>query len=174
MECTVYDNELMVLNRKEGIYIKLTEELLGIILRHLMNHTIADSWRKVYEREIFDGLFREVSRIESSKVDDSLVPLNNGIFNFKTNELIPYDGSLFFTRKLSVDYKPEDECPKFLNALEEIFCGDYELLKCIQEIFGYVLINNVKAEKYFILQEWDRMVKVSWQIHLLKWLERKM
>lgn len=149
MECTVYDNELMVLNRKEGIYIKLTEELLGIILRHLMNHTIADSWRKVYEREIFDGLFREVSRIESSKVDDSLVPLNNGIFNFKTNELIPYDGSLFFTRKLSVDYKPEDECPKFLNALEEIFCGDYELLKCIQEIFGYVLINNVKAEKIF-------------------------
>lgn len=149
LECVVSDNELMVFNRKEGIYERLTDELLGTILRYLMNLAIEDSWRKYYEKDISDGLYREVPRINNSNMDDSLVAVNNGIFNLKTNELISYNGELFFTTKSPINYDSKSQCPKFLKALNDIVCKDNKLLECIQEIFGYVLINNVKGERAF-------------------------
>ncbi|UZP04720.1 hypothetical protein JW813_06835 [Clostridium botulinum] len=149
LECVVENGTLLILNRKEGIYQELTDDLIGKILRYLMNEAITDSWKKHYEREILDGLIREVPTIDIPIIDDSLIALNNGVLDLNSNELIPYDGNLFFTKKSPVDYIPQLECPTFFEALYEIACHDDKLIGCIQEIFGYVLINNVKGEKVF-------------------------
>lgn len=149
LECVVENNKLLILNRKEGIYQELTDDLMGKILRHLMNEAIADSWKRQYERDILDGLIREVPTIDISNIDDSFIPVNNGVFNLNSEELIPYDDSMFFTRKSPVNFIKEADCPKFLEALREIVCGDERLLMCIQEIFGYTLINNTKGERAF-------------------------
>lgn len=149
LECVVENNKLLILNRKEGIYQELTDDLMGKILRHLMNEAIADSWKRHYERDILDGLIREVPTIDISNIDDSFIPVNNGVFNLNSEELIPYDDSMFFTRKSPVNFIKEADCPKFLEALREIVCGDERLLMCIQEIFGYTLINNTKGERAF-------------------------
>ena len=149
LECVVENNKLLILNRKEGIYQELTDDLMGKILRHLMNEAIEDSWKRQYERDILDGLIREVPTIDISNIDDSFIPVNNGVFNLNSEELIPYDDSMFFTRKSSVNFIKEADCPKFLESLREIVCGDERLLMCIQEIFGYTLINNTKGERAF-------------------------
>ncbi|MBO3334070.1 DNA primase family protein [Clostridium perfringens] len=149
LECVVENNKLLILNRKEGIYQELTDDLMGKILRHLMNEAIEDSWKRQYERDILDGLIREVPTIDISNIDDSFIPVNNGVFNLNSEELIPYDDSMFFTRKSPVNFVKEAGCPKFLEALREIVCGDERLLMCIQEIFGYTLINNTKGERAF-------------------------
>ncbi|WP_075810339.1 DNA primase family protein [Clostridium perfringens] len=149
LECVVENNKLLILNRKEGIYQELTDDLMGKILRHLMNEAIEDSWKRQYERDILDGLIREVPTIDISNIDDSFIPVNNGVFNLNSEELIPYDDSMFFTRKSPVNFIKEADCPKFLEALREIVCGDERLLMCIQEIFGYTLINNTKGERAF-------------------------
>lgn len=149
LECVVESGKLLVLNRKEGIYQELTEDLIGKILRHLMNEAIADSWRKSYERDIIDGLIREVPIIDIPVIDDSLIAVNNGVFNLNSYELIPYDDEMFFTRKSPVNFIKGAGCPQFMRAIREIVCGDERLLMCIQEIFGYTLINNTKAEKVF-------------------------
>ncbi|EHK2327173.1 hypothetical protein KCK52_000975 [Clostridium perfringens] len=149
LECVVENNKLLILNRKEGIYQELTDDLMGKILRYLMNEAMADSWKRQYERDILDGLIREVPTIDISNIDDSFIPVNNGVFNLNSEELIPYDDSMFFTRKSPVNFIKEADCPKFLEALREIVCGDERLLMCIQEIFGYTLINNTKGEKAF-------------------------
>lgn len=149
LECVVENNKLLILNRKEGIYQELTDDLMGKILRHLMNEAIEDSWKRQYERDILDGLIREVPTIDISNIDDSFIPVNNGVFNLNSEELIPYDDSMFFTRKSPVNFIKEADCPKFLGALREIVCGDERLLMCIQEIFGYTLINNTKGERAF-------------------------
>lgn len=143
------NNKLLILNRKEGIYQELTDDLMGKILRHLMNEAMADSWKRQYERDILDGLIREVPTIDISNIDDSFIPVNNGVFNLNSEELIPYDDSMFFTRKSPVNFIKEADCPKFLEALREIVCSDERLLMCIQEIFGYTLINNTKGERAF-------------------------
>lgn len=149
LECVVENNKLLILNRKEGIYQELTDDLMGKILRHLMNEAIEDSWKRQYERDILDGLIREVPTIDISNIDDSFIPVNNGVFNLNSEELIPYDDSMFFTRKSPVNFIKEADCPKFLEALRETVCGDERLLMCIQEIFGYTLINNTKGERAF-------------------------
>lgn len=149
LECVVENNKLLILNRKEGIYQELTDDLMGKILRHLMNEAIADSWKRQYERDILDGLIREVPTIDISNIDDSFIPVNNGVFNLNSEELIQYDDSMFFTRKSPVNFIKEADCPKFLEALRDIVCGDERLLMCIQEIFGYTLINNTKGERAF-------------------------
>ncbi|EPB8178324.1 DNA primase family protein [Clostridium perfringens] len=149
LECVVENNKLLILNRKEGIYQELTDDLMGKILRYLMNEAMADSWKRQYERDILDGLIREVPTIDISNIDDSFIPVNNGVFNLNSEELIPYDDSMFFTRKSPVNFIKEADCPKFLEALREIVCSDERLLMCIQEIFGYTLINNTKGERAF-------------------------
>lgn len=149
LQCVVKNGTLIVLNQKEGIYEEFTAELIGTILRYLMNNTIADSWKKYYEKDILEGLFREVPRVDSEIIDDSLIALNNGVFNLNTKELVPYDKSHIFTSKSPVNFVRGASCPKFLDALMDIVCEDEKLLMCIQEIFGYTLINNTKAEKVF-------------------------
>lgn len=147
--CVIKNGSLMVLNQKEGIYEEFTEELIGTILRYLMNSTLPDSWKKYYEKDIFDGLLREVPRVDSEIIDDSLIALNNGVFNLNTMKLVPYDKSHIFTSKSPVNFIKGAICPQFIKAMREIVCDDEELLMCIQEIFGYTLINNTKGERAF-------------------------
>ncbi|MDB1939146.1 DNA primase family protein [Clostridium tertium] len=149
LECVLENDKLLILNRKEGIYQEAKDALMGKILRHLMNETITDSWRKHYERYIIDGLIREVPTVDTTNIDDSMIPVNNGIFKLNSDELIPYDDRMFFTRKSPVNFIKGAKCSQFLDALREIVCGDERLLMCIQEIFGYTLINNTKAERAF-------------------------
>ncbi len=139
----------MVLNQKEGVYEEFTDELIGTILRYLMNSNLPDSWKKYYEKDILDGLLREVPRVDSEIIDDSLIALNNGVFNMNTMELVPYDESHIFTSKSPVNFIKGASCPQFIKAMREIVCNDEELLMCIQEIFGYTLINNTKGERAF-------------------------
>ena len=149
LSCIIKNGSLMVLNQKEGIYEEFTEELIGTILRYLMNSTLPDSWKKYYEKDILDGLLREVPRVDSEIIDDSLIALNNGVFNLDTMELIPYDKKHIFTSKSPVNFTKGAICPRFIKAMREIVCNDEELLMCIQEIFGYTLINNTKGERAF-------------------------
>ena len=149
LNCVIKNGSLMVLNQKEGIYEEFTEELIGTILRYLMNSTLPDSWKKYYEKDILDGLLREVPRVDSEIIDDSLIALNNGVFNIDTMELGPYDESHIFTSKSPVNFIKGASCPQFIKAMRDIVCNDEELLMCIQEIFGYTLINNTKGERAF-------------------------
>ncbi|WP_243289059.1 DNA primase family protein [Clostridium perfringens] len=149
LQCIAKNGSLMVLNQKEGIYEQLNEELIGTILRYLMNTTIPDSWKKAYEKDILDGLLREVPRVDIGIIDDTLVALNNGVFNLKTMELVPYNENHIFTSKSPVDFIQGALCLSFIKAMREIVCYDEKLLMCIQEIFGYTLINNTKGERAF-------------------------
>mgnify|MGYP004517110759 CR=1 FL=1 len=149
LKCVIKNGSLMVLNQKEGVYEEFTDELIGSILRYLMNSNLPDSWKKYYEKDILDGLLREVPRVDSEIIDDSLIALNNGVFNMNTMELVPYDESHIFTSKSPVNFIKGASCPQFIKAMREIVCNDEELLMCIQEIFGYTLINNTKGERAF-------------------------
>lgn len=140
---------LMIFNNKEGIFEELSEDLLGTVLRYLMNNAIKDSWKKAYERDIIDGLMREVSRVDASAVDDTLIAFNNGVYNTVTKVLLPHDKKYMFTSKSPINYDKDEDCPIFKKAIREIACNDEELIMCIQEIFGNVLINNTKAERAF-------------------------
>ena len=86
---------LMIYNQKEGIYQELNDELMGTILRYLMNTAIPDSWKEVYEGDIIDGLMREVTRVDTNIIDDTLIAFNNGVYNVVTKQLLPHDKKVY-------------------------------------------------------------------------------
>lgn len=143
-------NEFKAYNRKEGIFYDATDDLIGRIVKFVMEDVEPYSWNSRYEKEIIIGLNRCASEICNYDKHENLIALNNGVYDLQNKEFLPHSNSYLFTEKSPVNYNPNEDCPVFKKALEEITCNDKELLLCMQEIFGYTLINNNKAGKIFL------------------------
>lgn len=77
-------------------------------------------------------------RVEEFDTDNELVNVNNGVVNLKTGELLQH-GSKFLMRKiLPFDYKPGEECPKWLAFLD-FTIKDMETIKWVQKALGLSL-----------------------------------
>jgi len=55
------------------------------------------------------------------------------------------------TKIIPVAYRPEAQCPRWLQALDEIFAGNQELIQFIQKAAGYTLTGNTDEQCLFIL-----------------------
>lgn len=76
----------------------------------------------------------------------------NGVYNLLTKRLEPHDEANFNTRTLSVSYKQNYDCPKFINWLEDIFEYEPEKIGYLQELIGWTLTrHNLGIEKAMIL-----------------------
>ncbi len=143
------DGVLSLYNRQTGIWEELTESLFGTLLRYLLNSIIPNSWKMFYEKEVYAGVIREAPIMERTEKSELLIPLGEGVYDLSQEKMLAYEPDFLFTRKSNVNYDQEARCPMFEKALREIMCDDKELMECFQEIFGYTLIPNTKAEKAF-------------------------
>jgi putative DNA primase/helicase len=80
-----------------------------------------------------------------------LIACRNGILNLETRELIPHDPLFFTPNALTFDYDKDAPEPKrfykFLDSLEL----DEETENTLQEIFGYLLTNDTRQQKIFLI-----------------------
>lgn len=79
-----------------------------------------------------------------------LIPLENGILNIKTKELMPFSPDHYFFGKLPVKYDPIAKCPKIMKFFEEVLPHE-EDRAFLQEIFGYCLLRDYPISKFFVL-----------------------
>lgn len=85
--------------------------------------------------------------------DEDLIPVNNGIFNYKTKQLMPFDPDYVFTCKSHVDYNPNatnvvihndsDNTDWDVESWIEELTDDPELTQLIWEILGAIIRPNV-------------------------------
>lgn len=143
------DNEFKIYNKREGIYEDLTEELFGIIFHYIINSIMKDSWNKSYEKNVLDGLYRSVDRVNKTPLLENYIALKNGVYDLNKKEILNHDKKFFLENKAPVNFEKEAKCPLFEKTIKEILENDEELIKCMQEIFGYTLMNTTKAEKAF-------------------------
>jgi P4 family phage/plasmid primase-like protien len=68
-----------------------------------------------------------------------MVNLRNGVLDIKTRSLLPHSPDYGFRNVLSYDYDKGADCPTFKAFLEEIMCGDRDLVSIIQEFMGYII-----------------------------------
>lgn len=89
--------------------------------------------------------------------DRDLIPVNNGIFNYRTKVLMPFDPKYIFTTKCRVDYIVGAQSPNIYNPndgtywnvddwIEEI-ADDAEIAQLIWELLGACVRPNVKWDK---------------------------
>ena len=89
--------------------------------------------------------------------DRDLIPVNNGIFNYKTKALTPFDPKFIFTTKCRVDYNVGAQSPNIYNPNDGTYwnvddwiteiADDAEIAKLIWELLGACVRPNVKWDK---------------------------
>lgn len=77
-------------------------------------------------------------RVEEFDTDNELVNVNNGVVNLRTGELHPHDSKFLMRKILPFDYKPGEECPKWLAFLD-FTIKDMETIKWVQKALGLSL-----------------------------------
>lgn len=129
----IYDN---------GIYRPGEEELHGFIVDMLPS--LSDAKRK----ETFKYI-RVCRRTPVKELSPpNLIPFRHHIYDLNTGEFLDYSKHYVFLNRFPWDYDPEaPEAPAVAKALEEITCGDAEVLKLILEAFGncFYLLNSYRG-----------------------------
>jgi putative DNA primase/helicase len=81
--------------------------------------------------------------------DPNLVNLDNGVLNLQTLEVVEHSPDYYFLNKLPVRYDPAGECPNFIEYRNQTLESKYHPV--LEEIIGYILWGDCRAEKAFML-----------------------
>lgn len=78
---------------------------------------------------------------------ENLVLVQNGILNTETGELEPHTPQFFSTNILPWEYDPTAQCPTWDRFLCEIFEGDMERARFVEEWIGYMMVRDYSFQK---------------------------
>lgn len=87
-------------SKKYGTYMSNTKYLFEIM------EMIAPSFKNRDMQDVIDKIERSAKTVEQTK-DKHLYAVNNGIYNSKTHELMPFSPDYVYLTKIPVDYKPQ-------------------------------------------------------------------
>lgn len=92
-------------------------------------------------------------QISPNQLDTNHHLLNclNGTVDLKTGELKPHNPQNYMTKIVPVEYKPEADCPQWIDFLETIFNWNYDLIPYVQRAVGYSLTGDISEQCLFIL-----------------------
>jgi putative DNA primase/helicase len=76
-----------------------------------------------------------------------LLNCENGTIDLCTGALLPHDPSRLITKLAPGRYDPDAKCPIFMRFLNEVFCGDLELIEFVQRFLGHCLTGEI-SEQY--------------------------
>lgn len=140
-------------SRQYGIYSCSRKQVIATLRRYAPRAV-----RKDLE-EAYEAIFDSVER-QPLVVDRDLIPLNNGVFNYRTKELLPFSPDYFFMSKSHVDYvkdapnvvimKPDGtkwDVESWINSLTD----DPEVAQLLWECIGASLRPHVAWDKAFLL-----------------------
>lgn len=85
---------------KEGLYTIEEETLRNVIMPYNWGMSEQDF------KEIITKLRSRAPKLELTR-DKDLVAVNNGVFDYKSKKLLPFDPEMVFTSKAHVDYNPK-------------------------------------------------------------------
>lgn len=80
-----------------------------------------------------------------------LLNVANGTVNLKTGALQPHDPADLITNIAPVEYDSQAQAPQWEAFLQQVFCGDTDLIDYVQRLIGYSLTGMVSERAIFIL-----------------------
>lgn len=134
----------------KGIYISKEKQIENMICE--FNSQLNDQQIK----QTVNILKRKAPRVERCS-DPDLIAINNGIFNYKSKVVEPFDPEKVFTAKCRINYNPtatnviihDDQDNTDWNIetwIKELF-DDPEVAECIWQIMGAVIRPNIRWGK---------------------------
>ncbi|MCE4049909.1 DNA primase family protein [Bacillus sp. Au-Bac7] len=148
--CATKDGRIYLYNPK-GYYQEMSEVMLGKIIRQVMNQGCKDSWTSKKESESVKALQRELTITDEMNSSKEFINLQNGMLNLVDFHIYPHDPKYLSTVQLPICYNPKADFPQFQKFIQDITLNDKEMEMVLQEVMGYVLTAETKAEKAFYL-----------------------
>lgn len=146
----VFNEDYLVYNYNTKIYDKLNLKSLSRIIKFILDKIDKSFWTLKLEAFIVDIINRDFKFIEEIPIYNDYIFFENGIYNLETKKLENYTPNILATYKINNKYMIGSRCDKFLSFINTITNNDKELEMLIQEIMGYTLVNNTKAQKFFL------------------------
>nr|WP_219914471.1 phage/plasmid primase, P4 family [Thalassobacillus sp. CUG 92003] len=137
----------LFLYNQKGVYEELSEVNLGNIIRQVMHEGISNSWKSTYETEIFKVLQREAQMVDEMDSKRNFINVKNGMVDLSTYKLVEHSPDFNSTVQIPIYYDIEAIAPKFERFMSDITLNDEELVAVHQELIGYWLTGETKAEK---------------------------
>lgn len=134
-----------------GVWNQLSDLTVKRKLRDFLHDLAPDSWTEKLELQYIGALLREAEYLNDLDEKRDYINLQNGMLSLNSFELLPHDPSYHSSIQVRIPYTPEVTCPLFLQFLNEVFQEDEELISVVQEMFGYCLTAETRAEKAFVL-----------------------
>ena len=142
------DNKSEVWIYREGIYTPQGRSEIKLLLREIMKSFYNSYiYNKVMDK-IEPDTFIEPDKFFGVNYVD-YVPVENGILNLKSRELIEFDPRKIFFNKLPVEYNPKAKCEKIEQFLRDVFPKE-ENINLFYELGGFCLWKEYKFEKAFM------------------------
>ncbi|PHV69735.1 hypothetical protein CS063_14150 [Sporanaerobium hydrogeniformans] len=146
----IYTDSNVLYVYSDNVYWELSENTCLRLVRNLLHLSIPNSWKTGYEKVVLSIIKLEVRKISNFNQDMKRLNLLNGIWNMEKQKLSKHTPKLYTSNQIPITYQQDAKCPKFRRFLKDIFEGDKQRIKLVQEIMGYSLTNLSKAQKAFI------------------------
>lgn len=132
-----------------GYYVKAEPWLIPAITKRLIE-SVGLIWRFSDDKAINTAIMRDCTNTISAFNSNNSINLKNGVFNLTTGAFETHNPeNSLFTYVLDYEYNPTADCPLFKKFIKETACNDHNMQLVLQEIIGYSLSVDVKAEKAF-------------------------
>lgn len=132
---------------------KYWEEAPNSHIVHYFKDWLFERDRKssIYKGILEDLKLNKSISLSSEVINDypTLLNLNNTILDVKEQKAIKHSPEFFFDYALDYDYHPVADCPTFRKLIEDYSLGDENWILLLQEIGGYILLEELPYQKMF-------------------------
>ena len=129
---------------KDGIYIDAQRLIESAMIDKIPNLS------KAKRGEVLSYLDVMIDK-DTSLSGAEYIAFKNGVYNIKTDELIPFSPEIVVTNKINHNYNPEAVCEIVDQTLKKLAVGDDEIIQLLKEAVGYTFFRRNELRKAFML-----------------------
>lgn len=135
----------------EGIWKETSNEDIKCKIASLLSNYELSLWTPHIRDNVMEALSVRVRLYEKENDLDMLLCTEKYIVNVATGGKRRFSSKYFFRNKCHYCYDKKAECPRFMEYLNTVSCGNKKIQHTLEEIMGYSLTGDVKAQKAFYL-----------------------
>lgn len=80
-----------------------------------------------------------------------LLNLENGTLDLRTGELRPHNPDELLTKLIELPFDPQARCDRFERFLDEVFDGDADTIRFVQQAIGYSMTGDTREHAFLVL-----------------------
>lgn len=142
--------QLYQYNPKTGLWVAIGDQTI----KHLISVKLVsvNAWTAKAARETFQYVSDGIEIKPISETIDNIQPryahFKNGVYDFKTNQILPHSKEYYFTNGRDYDLEPDKDAPETNAWLVESFGDSY---KTMMEYIGYMFYRSYEPIQAFVI-----------------------